>query len=199
MSTRPGNSDSRLNREGGTEPLGSHRMAGQLAGTRWVSKALSAVGMAAVIIMMIHVVLEVGLRSFFNAPIPGTLEMVTYWYMVLISFVGMWLAQQRNEHISVTLLVDRLGLGARRVIAVAGYCLTAVVLVLFIWFGFEGALQQMAVGEFSGSSRIPIWPMRFVVPIALTAWLVALIAQAIATIRRPQVLDRESIDDLEVI
>ncbi|MGM0930459.1 MAG: TRAP transporter small permease [Actinomycetota bacterium] len=154
-------------------------------GVGWLARLIEWVGMASIVVMMLHVVAEVSLRSFFNMPIAGTLEMVTYWYIVLISFIGMWLAQQRKEHISVSLVTERLGLKSQAVAAIGGNIITMVLLAAFVWFGLEGALHQAALGEFSGATAVPVWPMRFVVPVTLGAFFLTLAAQTVQYIRTP--------------
>lgn len=194
MSTPP------INAASGAER--SSTAAGERATPRivhWTSSVLEWIGMAAIIVMMFNVVLEVVLRTLFNSPIPGTLELVTFWYIVMISFIGMWLAQRRREHISVTLIFDRLTLRAQRIVAIAGNTLTAVLLVLFIWYGLQTAMRQAGLGEYTGATEFPIWPMRFVVPITLAAWLIVLIAQTIEVIRNPEVLRVEHDPETEVV
>lgn len=145
-----------------------------------LNRGLELVGGLAILVMLTHVVLEVFLRSFFNTPIPGTLEYVSFWYIVVIAFVGMWLAQRRNEHISVTLMVDKLRSRARTFTDLFGNVLMLGVLGMFAYFGFTGAMIQTMTGEYSGATMVPVWPMRWVVPIMLSAWFIVLVRQTVS-------------------
>lgn len=160
-----------------------------------ISNLVEWAGMATVVIMMIHIILEVTFRSVFNAPIPGTLEWVQYYYIIIVSFVGMYVAQKRREHVSVTMITDRLGLRAKVIAILVGNLLTISTLIFFIWFGMQTALHQMEIGEVkgSGSSLVVVWPARFVVPITLTLFLIAAIAQSVRLFRSP----REEIEEIE--
>ena len=168
----------------------------------WLASLVEWVGMIAVITMMLHIIAEIVMRGLLNHPIPGTLEYVTYYYMLLVSFVGMFLGQKRREHVSVTMITDRLGLRGRLIVVVAGNLLTAAILVLFIWWGAVGALHQMSIGEVqgAGASMIIIWPSRFIVPITLFMFLFTLVAQTVEHIRNPETLEEDDeIQEVELI
>lgn len=172
--------------------------------TEWIAGLVDWIGMIAIVAMVIHILAEVIGRSFFNHPIPGTLDYVTYYYMVIVSFVGMYMGQRRREHVSVTMVIDRLGIRARLILTVLGNLLTAVLLGLFVWLGAENALHQMALGEYSGAgvSGVIIWPARFIVPITLGMFLITLVAQTIEYIRKPTTLltdEEEFMKQVELI
>ena len=152
---------------------------------RWVPAALRAVAMAAVLGMVLLVVADVVMRGLFNSPIQGTLELMTYWFMVVISFLGMWLAQVKREHITVTMITDRLRGPAKMVFRVFSAILTVAFLAALGWYGLEAALINMARGEYTGAFRVPIWPMRFLVPIGLGAYAITLIIHTIQDLKNP--------------
>lgn len=149
----------------------------------WPSRVLSWAGMAAVAVMLVHVIAEVAFRGFFNHPLPGTLDYITYWYLAAIAFIGMWQAFVNNEHISVDLVTARLKPGAQWVLYIFGGIVTLVLLAMVFWFGLETAIAAFEKGEFIGSDRVPIWPMRFLVPLGIGAYMIALVAQLIGVAR----------------
>lgn len=140
-------------------------------------------GMLAIVVMLVNVVLDVSLRNIMNTPIQGTLEYITYWYMIAISFIGMWLAQDRREHISVTLLTDHLSKQAQVLMTIFSTTLSVGFLVGLTWFGMEQALHYAQIGEYVGASRVPIWPFRFLVPACFIGLIVALLVTARSDIK----------------
>lgn len=148
------------------------------------SRVLAALGSASVAAMLLHTVVEVVSRTAFNAPLSGTLEIVTFWYMPLIAFIGMWLGYTQNEHISVDLLTSRLKPGAQWVLHIFVSLLMFVFLTIVIWYSTHGAITAANRGEYMGIDRVPIWPVKFIVPIALLAFAIALVVQTVRIIRR---------------
>lgn len=150
---------------------------------KWVPEALRFIGELGIIFMILIVIADVTMRTLFNYPIIGTLEVVTYWFMVAISFVGMWLAQKRREHISVTMLTDKFSAQGKFLHRMFSNFLTLAFLIALAWYGWFNALDNMARGEFTGATHVVIWPMRFLVPITMAAFIITIILQTIDEIR----------------
>lgn len=148
------------------------------------SRAFAALGSVAVFAMLAHTVIEVISRTVFNAPLSGTLEIVTYWYMPLIAFIGMWLGYGKNEHISVDLLTSRLKPGAQWVLHIFVSTVMLLFLLIVVWYSTEGAITAAERGEYIGIDRVPIWPAKFIVPLSLAAFAVTLVIHTIRVIRR---------------
>ena len=144
---------------------------------------MTGISMLAVVSMLFHIVLDVVSRNILNQPIQGTLEYTTYWYMVTLSFIGMWLAQTKREHIAVTLLTERLPALATSIIAAAGTLISVTFLIFLAWFGWQAAVDYAAIQEYVGIDRIPIWPIRFIVPISLLALAVTMAITTVQDIR----------------
>ncbi len=157
---------------------------------RLLMRLFEVTGMIAVGLMVLHVTADVAMRGLLNQPIQGTLEMMAYWYMVAISFVGLWLAQVNFEHISVTMITERLDPASRRVLDVAIALITVVFLVSLGWFSAVHAIDAFEEQEFVGAYHIAVWPMRFVVVVGLFAYAVTVAHQTVTRKRR--------VDDMEL-
>ena len=70
---------------------------------------------AAVALMMVQVTLDVAMRHLFGSPLPGTLTIVSYYYMVIAAFVPLALAEQRDAHISVEFVTDLMPKGTAEI------------------------------------------------------------------------------------
>lgn len=177
--------------------MSKQKQRGRLAPlVRGVSESLRAVGEVGIVSMMLIVIADVAMRSIFNAPILGTLEVVTYWCMVTVSFVGMWLAQKRNEQISVTMLTDRFSAQGQLLHRLFGNLLTFLFLLAVGWYGWSSALDNMARGEFTGATHVLIWPMRFLVPIGMLAFIITLVIQTVDEFRQTHAAEED--DDISI-
>ena len=133
-------------------------------------------GGIAVVALMFHIIADVFLRYFFNSPLPATIEIVSYWWMVLAVFPGIALTQRRKEHVEVTLLSDLMPESHKSVIILAARVLTIITVGALAWYGWLAALEQMQRGEIAmGSITILIWPMRFIVPLGFGLFFLQLL------------------------
>ena len=48
------------------------------------------------------------MRSFFNYPLPGTITIVSYYYMAIAAFMPLAFAEQKQAHISVEVITERM-------------------------------------------------------------------------------------------
>lgn len=128
--------------------------------------------------MMLHVTLDVALRHLFGAPLPGTLTMVSDYYMVIAAFLPLALAEDRRAHITVEVFTDSLPAGLRRHVVGAMTIPATAIAVLFAWRTFEAAVRGWETGaaQVHGSTSIPVWPAYFALPLggALMAALLTL-------------------------
>src|SRR5699024_5930093 len=74
--------------------------------TRIANKIVASVAAVMLVVMIVQVFADVGLRNMLNSPLPATLEIVSFWWMVALSFLGLAYAKNRNEHIAVSLVSD---------------------------------------------------------------------------------------------
>ena len=79
---------------------------------RWSAAGiLMSIGGIALLAMMGHVAGDVIGRSFFGAPIDGTLEIVSGYYMVAVVFLPLAFVTRNDDHIYVELFTRRMGAG----------------------------------------------------------------------------------------
>ena len=56
--------------------------------------------------MAVHVIADVSARYLFNQPLPGTIEIVSLYYMVAVIYLPVAYVQSRRQHIVVTQFTD---------------------------------------------------------------------------------------------
>lgn len=142
-----------------------------------LARVMSWIGAVAVVGLMLHIIADVAMRYFLGRPLTATIDWVSYWWMILLGFFGFVAATQRGDHIDVTLYSDRLSRSNEGSIRQLSLIMTAIFVASVTWFGWDNALTQMAIRESTGATRIPIWPMRFVVPAAGLVFVLQLVVQ----------------------
>lgn len=134
-------------------------------------KLMAMAAALAMLLMMTQVTLDVFLRWLFGRPIPGTLEIVTYFYMVAVIFLPLGLVTYSRDHIVVELFTR--GLGARGLAAVTffGNLLSLLYTLALTWLGAEKAIAMTLVNETwsAGIGDIVIWPSRWFIPLGCVA------------------------------
>ena len=140
------------------------------------SNFLLGVSLICLLLMMSHVVLDVFLKFVFNSPLIGTLETVSYYYMVGAVFLPLGAVELKKEHVHVDLFIQFLPFRFRLItLCVANFC-------GILYFG--GLFYQTlidAIASFGFKETIMsnylfyVWPSRWALPIGFVAMMLALI------------------------
>ena len=139
------------------------------------SNLLLYMSLVCLLLMMGHVVLDVFLRFLFNSPLIGTLETVSYYYMVGAVFLPLGAVELKKEHVHVDLFIQffspRLKL------------LTLCIANIFGIIYFGGLFYQTlldAITSFGYKETIMsnflfyVWPSRWALPVGFIAMSLAL-------------------------
>jgi TRAP-type C4-dicarboxylate transport system permease small subunit len=142
---------------------------------------LLAVGAIVIALMAVHVMADVSSRYLFNAPLPGTIEVVSLYYMVAVIYLPLAYVQSRRQHIVVVQFTDWLPERARRFIDAMVGLLGTAVLFLLTWRGTMEAIRATEVGQQSiaGTYAITSWPPRWFVPFGLAVMALYTITQSV--------------------
>lgn len=137
------------------------RLVGHAAGV------LVFVGTVAMLLMVAHVVIDVTGRYFFNHPLPGTLESVTYYYMVMVTALPFAYVTRSQGQITVEMFTNWL---PRRWLYLLEAAVGVIVLVyvgIITWKTGQEAIVKTVLGEVrnSGSTQIVTWPTRWFPPL----------------------------------
>lgn len=147
--------------------------------------AMMVLGGVALFALLFHIVLDVFLKAVFNQPIPATLEIVSYYYMVAIAFLPVAYVQKNREHISVDLFT--MGFGARGLALIDAIVsvITIAYTATLTWLVYGKAVKAFSKGEMQDVVffELPIWPARWMLPFAFGAMCLVLLYQAIIDFR----------------
>ncbi|MCZ4354008.1 TRAP transporter small permease subunit [Roseovarius aestuarii] len=138
--------------------------------TRWLSYILAGVGGIALVLMMVQTVADVVADQIFARPIPGNLEVISVYHMVLVVFLPLAFVETRHEHIQVDLVYQLMPRLLQRITLVVGYLLGAGFFAILSWRTLGDALRALAKNEMlMGNVYVIIWPAKFVLPIGFAA------------------------------
>ncbi|WP_375572715.1 TRAP transporter small permease [Seohaeicola saemankumensis] len=133
----------------------------------WLADRLLDISALLLLIMMVHVCADVGMKYIFNRPIQGTLEVVSYYYMVWAVFLPLALIEMTRSAVSVELFFNMFP-RPMQVICIALVLLAcAVTYAGLSWITLLDALRSFSRSEVvMGPVTVAIWPSRFILPIS---------------------------------
>lgn len=124
------------------------------------SSWLTILGAIALFGMMCLTTIDVIGRYLFNSPVVGAFELTEFLVLILI-FSYLAYTQSQNSHVAVELFVSRMPRSVQRLIDLANYTISLILLALFAWKGFEKALEFIETGENSPNLGLPNYPFAF--------------------------------------
>lgn len=144
------------------------------------ANALMWVGGIALTLMMLQISADVLSKYLLNKPIIATLEIVTWYYMVAAVFLPVVYIQIHKKHLMVELFTmnwpPRRMAVLEGIVAVVG---TVYVGTLATLTGIH-AIEQTQAGEIQDATffDLPVWPSRWLLPIAIGAMALVFLTQA---------------------
>ena len=143
-----------------------YRMTALLRIADRAASALVFLAALAVLAIFLTITVDVGMRALFNAPFSNTIELVSFYYMVPLTFLPIMMLEMRREHIDMDLFYRLFPRSLKWVARAISGAITIGIYGLLAWFTFEQALKSTASGELSmGVNLLPIWPVRWVLPV----------------------------------
>lgn len=165
-------------------------------GVSRAADALTLVGGVCLVLMMLQTVADVTMRYVFNAPIYGTVEVASYYYMVGVVFLPLAMIELRHQHINVTLVVQLLPKRWQSYIFALGCVVAATFYGLLAYQTFWDAVRATRIGEsMMGAVHVMIWPSRWALPIGFFLIAVAVLLNALAAVRDPEGFDPSPADE----
>ena len=152
-------------------------MVGRLLGG--ASTLLAWIGGLGLVLMMLHITADVIARYIFSAPLHGTVEIVSAYYMVAVVFLPLAMIERVNGHIVVELVTQHFPRRLQEILIAVVALLSAAYFVAFTWQTWGDAMKKYAVGEEAlGTVSIVVWPTRFYLPIGCGLLALVLVHKA---------------------
>lgn len=153
-----------------------------------------AVGAAAIFLMMLHITADVIGKFVFNFPLPGTIPIVSQYYMVIAAFLPLAMVERMTGHISVEILFNTFPRTLRSLLTVFSIALGIVIFAALTWATWGEAVKKYDIGAFSYEQgvKVPVWPSYFILPAGTALLVLVLVWQLFALLLR---VDRNTDDD----
>lgn len=135
---------------------------------------------------MIQTVVDVIMSNIALRPIPGNLEIISLYHMVLVVFLPLAFVERQHEHISVDLIYQMMPRWLQRCVLVGGYVIAASFFALLAWQTGIDAWRSYQVKEMMiGAVYLTIWPAKFALPIGFVATFLMVLVNAYKVIIDP--------------
>jgi tripartite ATP-independent transporter DctM subunit len=151
-----------------------HRMAGS---------AMGVVGIV-VVLMALNVIADVIGRNVFNQPLPGTLELVSFLWMPILTLLPLAYAELADQHVRVELLTENSRPRDVRRLAVGSAAAGALVTGWIATLSIAKAVASFSAGEsVSGVPWLLMWPGRVAIALAFGLATLACVAHVVVLLR----------------
>lgn len=156
---------------------------------RWLNIATVTAACMVMMLMMLHITLDVFVRYFLNGQIVGTLEWVSFYYMVALVFLALGYVEYKNENIRVDLFAQMMPKSVQLALYVFACMLGLTFFGMLFWQSLQDAFQATQRGEEAMSNiRFLIWPSRWALPIGFGGAALAVLANLLRAIVRREAL-----------
>lgn len=149
------------------------------------SRLLLFLGGIGILALMLHICADVAGKYFFNKPITGTLEIVSWYYMIACVFLPLAFVQVHRQHLTVEMFT--MGLGRRKLAALDGcVALLGLAYVLLLsWLVLGRAVKATADRESLALTfyDVPAWPSRWILPVSFGLFALVFLGQALTDLR----------------
>lgn len=147
-----------------------------------IEKLASLCAGAAIFILMVLGATQIILRSVFNTPIAGYIDMV-YLVMPAIALLGAAYCQRFGAHIRMELLVSHLHGRLLWSFEIFATLVALFVVGILMLYGWDHFLRSFQLGDTTIDSEFIVWPSKLLVPLAFGLWFVRLLIQLAGSIR----------------
>ena len=122
------------------------------------------------ILMMVQTTMDVAADNLWQHPIPGNLEIISVYHMVLVVFLPLAFVEWQHENIQVDLLWQVLPRLLQRLSLIFGYLLGAGFFAILAWQTYLDAINALAKNELMmGNVYVMVWPAKFVLPVGFAS------------------------------
>jgi len=139
----------------------------------WLQKLnqlITLIGGAAVSLMMIQVSLDVLFRYLLNQPLPGTITVVSHYYMIIAIFLPLAFVEQTKKSISIELLSNYFPPTFNRFLSIFSQLFISATAFMIAYTSFGVAIRHFhsKTSVMQGDYTIPTWPSYFILFVGVT-------------------------------
>ena len=119
------------------------------------------IGAGLLVVLVLLTVSDVVLRHFFNAPIPGTLELIELGLGVIV-FLSLAFCAFQKGHVVVDVVVMQFSKRAQVIITAIMYLCSAGMIGVISWQLFLHAMRMLDMSRVTAILRISVYPYAFI-------------------------------------
>ncbi|MDV7142191.1 TRAP transporter small permease [Tropicimonas sp. TH_r6] len=157
-------------------------LAGASRALEPLENAANMVAAVAILLLMVLGVAQIILRTAFNTPITGYIDLVEL-SMASMAFLGAAYCQRLGAHIRMELLVGRVRGRNLWAMEVFGTLVAMFIIGVLIWYSAGHFWRSYTLGDTTIDAEFPVWPSKLIVPIAFTIWWLRLALQLFGYLR----------------
>lgn len=152
---------------------------------RTIGTTTKVIGSAVLVLMALQIVIDVFMRNVLGAGFPATTDLVSKYYMILVSFLPIAYAELQRRHVEASVFTDRMPPGTHRWIYLMGFVLSFVVYALLAWGTASEAIVQTGRGAYveAGTIIFRTWPGYWILPISFGLMALVLAMRILETFR----------------
>lgn len=148
-----------------------------------VIRGLAYIAGATLLCIMVLTMLDVAIRVLHGRGFPGTVEYAEILIVVAV-YCALPFTQWQGGHVSMSLVTDRLKGKTYSAVTALSYSVSALLLMWLAWETSHHGWAAYVAGEARhGIIRVPIWPVKLLIPIALALTVYVAIRQALSAAR----------------
>lgn len=136
----------------------------------------------AILALMLLGVGQIVMRSVFNSPISGYIDLVEL-SMASMAFLGAAYCQRLGAHIRMELFIGRLSGRALWVVETFATLVAIFIIVMLIYHSWGHFVRSYTLGDTTMDAEFAVWPSKLLVPLAFGIWLVRLLIQLAGSVR----------------
>lgn len=143
---------------------------------------LNLIAAFAIFLLMVLGTAQIFLRSVFNSPIAGYIDLVEL-SMASMAFLGAAYCQRLGGHIRMEIFVGSLKGRWLWGFEIFSTLVGLFIIAVLIWFGWDHFMRSFQLGDSTIDAEFPVWPSKLLVPIAFSFWFLRLLIQLMGSIR----------------
>lgn len=136
----------------------------------------------AIFLLMALGTAQIVLRSVFNSPIAGYIDLVEL-SMAGMAFLGAAYCQRLGSHIRMEILIGHLRGRWLWGFEVFGTLVALIVVGVLIWYGWGHFMRSFQLGDTTIDAEFPVWPSKLLVPCAFSLWFLRIAIQLVGSVR----------------
>lgn len=144
-----------------------------------VIRPLEVITAMTVAALMVTTVVDTTGRFLFSSPLPAANDYSRFWWMIIIVFMALAVAEFRKQHIEALVIEAQMPRSIRLWWRYIRGGIVLSTLVMFLLAAVPFAERHRTQGSYAPGSELVVWPTRYILVAGLLAFVVATIVRLV--------------------